>query len=240
MGNDIGTSRREFVAAMGASVAAASAIATSTESAAQNTTPLKIVDFHNHFMGSSLTLTNLASVPPAARPTWEKINSNLQSQSALLASIEFAGIAARVINSPTAFIEDADGKVPPGAEQRINDQMAELCAKHPESFTALRPSMHSRAIRARASLRGRSRSLACAAYSLKVRGAIFCSVQRVAADARRRGRPRRARVCASADRPRTAQAIFQDRPDRGAACEGHRQQRRTDQHAGERRVRRDP
>ena len=79
MGTDIGTSRREFVAAMGASVAAASAIATSTESAAQNTTPLKIVDFHNHYMGPSLTLTNLASVPPAARPTWEKINSNLQS-----------------------------------------------------------------------------------------------------------------------------------------------------------------
>ena len=130
MGNDIGTSRREFVAAMGASVAAASAIATSTESAAQNTTPLKIVDFHNHYIGPSLTLTNLASVPPAARPTWEKINSNLQSQSALLASIESAEITARVINTPTAFIEDADGKVPSGAEQRINDQMAELCAKH--------------------------------------------------------------------------------------------------------------
>ena len=58
MGTDIGTSRREFVAAMGASVAAATAIATSTESAAQNTAPLKIVDFHNHYMGPSLTLTN--------------------------------------------------------------------------------------------------------------------------------------------------------------------------------------
>ena len=91
MGNDIGTSRREFVAAMGASVAAVGAIATSTESAAQNTTPLKIVDFHNHYMGPSLTLTNLASVPPAARSTWEKINSNLQSQNALLASVEFSG-----------------------------------------------------------------------------------------------------------------------------------------------------
>src|SRR6476620_961808 len=95
MGTDIGMSRRELVAAMGASVAAASAIVTSTESAAQNTTPLKIVDFHNHYMGPSLTLTNLASVPTAARPTWEKINSNLQSQSALLASIDSAGITRR-------------------------------------------------------------------------------------------------------------------------------------------------
>ena len=137
MGDDIGTSRREFVAAMGASVAAAGAIATSTESAAQNAQPLKIVDFHNHYMGPSLNLTNLASVPPAARPTWEKINSNLQSQSALVASIESAGITARVINTPTAFIEDADGKVPPGSEQRINDQMAELCAKHPGKLYGL-------------------------------------------------------------------------------------------------------
>ena len=137
MGNDIGTSRREFVAAMGASVAAAGAVGTSTESVAQNATPLKIVDFHNHYMGPSLTLSNLARVPPAARPAWERINSNLQSESALLGSIESAGIAARVINTPTAFIEDADGKVPPGAEQRINDQMAELCAKHPAKLYGL-------------------------------------------------------------------------------------------------------
>ena len=75
-------------------------------------------------MGPSWTLTNLANVPPAARPTWERINGNLQSQNSLLASIETAGIAARVINTPTAFIEDADGNIPPDAVQRINDQMA--------------------------------------------------------------------------------------------------------------------
>ena len=88
-------------------------------------------------MGQSWTLTNLASVPPAARPTWEKINDNLQSQSALLSSVETAGIAARVINTPTAFIEDADGKVPAGAYQRINDQMAELAGKHPGKLYGL-------------------------------------------------------------------------------------------------------
>ena len=84
MAADIGTSRREFVAAMGAGVAAGAAIATSTESAAQNAAPTKIIDFHNHYMGPSLTLTNLASVPPAARPTWEKINANLQSPGELI------------------------------------------------------------------------------------------------------------------------------------------------------------
>ena len=111
MADELRTSRRDFVASIGASVAAAGSLATSTESAAQSTTPLKIVDFHNHYMGPSWTLTNLANVPPAARPTWERINGNLQSQNSLLASIETAGIAARVINTPTAFIEDADGNV---------------------------------------------------------------------------------------------------------------------------------
>ena len=123
-------SRREFLGAIGAGVAAAGSLAAATEAAAQGAAPVKIVDFHNHYMGPSWTLTNLASVPPAARPAWEATNRNLQSQDALLSSIEAAGIAARVINTPTAFIEDADGKIPPGAIERINDEMAELAGKH--------------------------------------------------------------------------------------------------------------
>jgi aminocarboxymuconate-semialdehyde decarboxylase len=82
-------------------------------------------------MGPSWTLTNLATLPPQARPAWEVINGNLANPSALTASIETAGIAARVINTPTAFIEDADGNFPPEAVLRINDQMAELVTKHP-------------------------------------------------------------------------------------------------------------
>jgi predicted TIM-barrel fold metal-dependent hydrolase len=136
MANERGRSRREVVAAIGASVAAGS-LASATDGAAQSATPLRIVDFHNHYMGPSWTLTNLASLPPAARPAWEKINGNLQSQDALLASVESVGIAARVINTPTAFIEDADGNIPPGAEQRINDQMAELVGKFPGKLYGL-------------------------------------------------------------------------------------------------------
>ena len=133
MTHEIETSRREFLGAVGAGVAAAGSLTVAAEAA----TPLKIVDFHNHYMGPSWTLTNLANVPPAARPTWERINRDLQSQSALLASVETAGIAARVINTPTAFIEDADGNAPPGAHQRINDQMAELVGKHPGKLYGL-------------------------------------------------------------------------------------------------------
>jgi predicted TIM-barrel fold metal-dependent hydrolase len=131
------TSRREFIGTLSAGVAAAGSLAAATEAAAQGAAPLKIVDFHNHYIPPSWSLTNLANVPPAARPAVEALNRNLQSQDALLSSIESAGIAARVINTPIAFIEDADGKVPLGAIERINDQMAELAGKHPDKLYGL-------------------------------------------------------------------------------------------------------
>jgi predicted TIM-barrel fold metal-dependent hydrolase len=131
------SSRREFIGALSAGVAAAGAVAATPEAMAQGGASLKIVDFHNHYMGPSWTLTNLANVPSPARPAWEKINANLQSESALIASVESAGVAARVINTPTAFIEDADGKAPAGETQRINDRMAEVCTKHPGKLYGL-------------------------------------------------------------------------------------------------------
>jgi predicted TIM-barrel fold metal-dependent hydrolase len=124
---NIRSSRREFLGALSAGMAAAGTLTASSEVTAQTAASLKIVDFHNHYISPSWTLTNLARVPAAAQ---EKINANMQSEGALLASIEQAGIAARVINSPTAFLEDADGNPPPDATRRINDQMAETCARH--------------------------------------------------------------------------------------------------------------
>ena len=75
---------------------------------------------------SAPTILSQTPVPPAARPAWEITNRNLQSQDALLSSVDAAGIAARVINTPTAFIEDADGKAPAGAIESINDVHREL------------------------------------------------------------------------------------------------------------------
>ena len=130
------TSRRQFIGALGAGVAAAGALAT-TEADAQAAAALNIVDFHNHYMGPHWTLTNMAGLPPAAQPAWERINGNLQSPTALVDSVDAAGIAARVINTPTAFIEGADGNIPQGATQRINDQMAELVSRHPGKLYGL-------------------------------------------------------------------------------------------------------
>jgi aminocarboxymuconate-semialdehyde decarboxylase len=127
---DSEASRREFLGTLSAGVAAAGAISAPSTASAQSAAPLKIVDFHNHYISPTWTLTNLARMPAAARAAQEKININLQSESALLASIETAGIAARVINSPTAFLEDADGNPPADATRRINDQIAETCARN--------------------------------------------------------------------------------------------------------------
>ena len=137
MPHDTQSSRREFLGALGAGVAAAGAAAAPGEVSAQSAMPTRIVDFHNHYMGPSWTLTNLAGLPPGARAAWEKINANLQSPDALIGSVERASIAARVINTPTAFIEDADGKVSPDAIRRINDQMAEFVGKHPDRLYGL-------------------------------------------------------------------------------------------------------
>jgi aminocarboxymuconate-semialdehyde decarboxylase len=137
MMQDNQSSRREFLGTLGAGVAAAGTFAAAADATAQTATPPKIVDFHNHYMGPAWTLTNMASMPPAARPAWEKINGNLQSPSALIGSVESAGIAARVINTPTAFIEDADGNVPADAHRRINDQMAEVVGKNPGKLYGL-------------------------------------------------------------------------------------------------------
>jgi len=130
------TSRRAFLAAS-AGAAAAGTLGAPSTAVAQDATPLKIIDFHNHFMGPSWTLTNLGQLPPAARPAWEKINADMQSTDSLLGSIERAGVAARVINTPTAFIEDADGNIPRGAVSRINDEMANLVSKHPGKLYGL-------------------------------------------------------------------------------------------------------
>lgn len=92
---------------------------------------LGIIDFHSHYAGPSLALSTLASVPPALRSYWEGVNERLADPGALLASIEKDGIAARVINTPLEFIQDADGRVPPGTVERINDTVADLVSRHP-------------------------------------------------------------------------------------------------------------
>ena len=126
--------RRKFL--LGATVAAAGAFAEATQAAAEHSAgesaqPLKIIDFHNHYVGPNFPLTTLASAPPALRSYWEGVNRNLGDPGSLMSSIEQSGIAARVINTPTAFLEDADGNVPSDMIPRINDAVADLVSRNP-------------------------------------------------------------------------------------------------------------
>ena len=128
MGAQNESSRREFLGSLGAAASLAGLGAAPADAAAQG--PLTIVDFHNHYVDPSWALTTVASAAPSDRPRWQAINGKLQSVATLLGSMEANGVSARVINTPTAFLEDADGNVPKDAHPRINDQVAALCAKH--------------------------------------------------------------------------------------------------------------
>jgi len=98
----------------------------------QDSEPLSVIDFHSHFAGPSFKLTVQDRIrDPAARAARARVDALLESPAALLASLEQTGVSARVINIPTAFLEDADGNVPPDTHRRINDEVATLVAKNP-------------------------------------------------------------------------------------------------------------
>jgi len=123
--------RRRFLGALGAGVASAAALTQASEAQERSAPPPKVVDFHNHFVGPSFTLTNMTNTPPAQREAQAKVNAQLADPRALIDSLEITGTTARVINTPTAFLQDADGEVPKGTIPRINDQVANLVAKNP-------------------------------------------------------------------------------------------------------------
>src|SRR5258708_8321788 len=99
--------------------------------ASESDAPLRIVDFHNHFVGPSFTLRTLARVPQAKRAFGEDVNRQLTDRTALISSIEGSGIGARVISTPMEFIADADGAVAPDIVPRINDAVAALVGQYP-------------------------------------------------------------------------------------------------------------
>ncbi len=129
--------RREFLGVVGAGVTAAASLKVEAQAQEKSLPPLKVVDFHNHYVGPSFTMTTMDRAPPAQRANQARIDAQLADPGALLGSLEVAGIAARVINTPTAFLEDADGEVPKGTIPRINDEVANLVAKNPGKLYGL-------------------------------------------------------------------------------------------------------
>jgi aminocarboxymuconate-semialdehyde decarboxylase len=128
--------RREFLGAVSAGMAA-TALPHPGAEAEETAPPLKVIDFHNHYVGPSFTLTTMNGTPPGQRANQARVDAQLTDPNALLGSLEVTGVAARVINTPTAFLQDADGEVPKGTIPRINDELANLVAKNPGKLYGL-------------------------------------------------------------------------------------------------------
>jgi len=128
--------RRQMIGGLGAGLAATlvrpeASHAQSHGASASPAPVLKVVDFHTHYVGSRFTSIAGASTPAAQQSYWQDVNRALTSRDELLASIDEAGIVARVVNTPLEFIGAADGNAAPDLIRRINDQLAELVSKHP-------------------------------------------------------------------------------------------------------------
>ena len=82
--------RRELLGALGVGVASSAAFVQSSEPLAQEVSvpPLKVVDFHNHFVGPSFTLTTQNRTPPALRQNQARIDAQLADQRALIDSLD--------------------------------------------------------------------------------------------------------------------------------------------------------
>jgi predicted TIM-barrel fold metal-dependent hydrolase len=91
-----------------------------------NHSPYDIIDFHCHHVPATWPLTTTVNRSGAQLAQWERINRRLSDPAALRESIESGDLAARVVNIPTALMADADGNVPDGTYQAINDALAEI------------------------------------------------------------------------------------------------------------------
>jgi len=129
--------RREFLGALGAGIASAGMPADAAQAQEKSAQPLRVVDFHNHYVGPAFTLTTMSNAAPAQRQNQARVNALLSEPGALIGSLEVAGIAARVINTPTAFLQDADSEVPKDTIPRINDEVATLVSKNPGKLYGL-------------------------------------------------------------------------------------------------------
>ena len=121
--------RRRFLTGAGAAILATgldNELMGAQASDVAATSPLKVIDFHNHYVGPAFTSIAGAGAPPPQKAYWEQVNRNLSQAGALLSSIAAAGVAGRVISTPLEFLQSADSDVPPDTPKRINDQLAEL------------------------------------------------------------------------------------------------------------------
>jgi predicted TIM-barrel fold metal-dependent hydrolase len=124
--------RREFLRLSAAAMTlAATPLPTTAQQPAQGVATLRVVDFHNHYVGPNFAAAAGAGTPAAQQAYWQTVNRNLASPDALVASLDAAGVVARVVNTPLEFLRNAGRDLAHDTVPRINDALAELVLRHP-------------------------------------------------------------------------------------------------------------
>jgi hypothetical protein len=95
------------------------------------TAQTKIIDFHNHHIPARFELTATRTQPATQRARWEMLARKLPDEDLLLRDIREGHLAARVVNIPGNLIADENGHVQHQTIKAINDNLAELAARHP-------------------------------------------------------------------------------------------------------------
>jgi aminocarboxymuconate-semialdehyde decarboxylase len=134
--------RREFLAFIGTAASLTTALGARSARAQtvdrmERDERLKVIDFHNHFVGHAFTPKVGTGAPAAMKPYFDEVNRKLVDSRALLSSMDQAGVSARVVNTPLEFMQDPDADVLPGTVERINDQLADLVSRNPGRLYAL-------------------------------------------------------------------------------------------------------
>ena len=98
---------------------------------ADSSAPLKIIDFHNHFIPARFELTAALTQPATQRSRWEMLAKKLPDEDLLLKDVREGRLAGRVVNIPGNLIADANGHVPSETIREMNDEVAALAGRHP-------------------------------------------------------------------------------------------------------------
>ena len=91
----------------------------------------QFIDFHNHHIPARYQTLVVQAAPANQRARWEILARTLSDEDFLLKDIREGAVSARVVSSPPALIADADGRVPHEIIMALNDDLAELVARHP-------------------------------------------------------------------------------------------------------------
>lgn len=87
----------------------------------------EVIDFHSHFIFPGWSLPEPPGSTQAQRDLWRTIHQRIGDERALLEAVEAGDLSARVVNMPAALLA---GAVDRDGYARINDQLAELAARH--------------------------------------------------------------------------------------------------------------